>query len=80
MLKRKGGDRGRVGKARCGNPWGGKFTSHYTPIHAVLRHGSFASAQELMDRILAFLARWNGGEGHPFYRTFHGYPMQKEGA
>jgi transposase len=73
---------------------GGKFTFHYTPIHAswvnqveiffsilqrkVLRHGSFASAQELIDRIMAFVARWNGGEGHPFHWTFRGYPMQKE--
>ena len=73
---------------------GGKFTFHHTPIHAswvnqveiffsilqrkVLRHGSFASAQELTDRIMAFVERWNGGEGHPFKWTFRGYPMQKE--
>jgi hypothetical protein len=44
----------------------------------VLRHGSFASAQELIDRIMAFVARWNGGEGHPFHWTFRGYPLQKE--
>ncbi len=33
-----------------------------------------------MDRIKAFVERWNGGEGHPFRRTFHGYPMEKEAA
>ena len=73
---------------------GGKFAFHHTPIHAswvnqveiffsilqrkVLRHGSFASAQELTDRIMAFVERWNGGEGHPFKWTFSGYPTQKE--
>lgn len=73
---------------------GGKFEFHYTPVHAswvnqveiffsilqrkVLRHGSFHSAQELVDRIMAFLKGWNGGEGHPFRWTFRGYPMQKE--
>jgi transposase len=74
----------------------GVFVFHHTPIHAswvnqveiffsilqrrVLRHGSFASTQELMDRIKAFVERWNGGEGHPFHWTFHGYPMEKEAA
>ena len=73
---------------------GGKFVFHHTPIHAswvnqveiffsilqrrVLRHGSFASAQDLTDRIMAFVKRWNGGEGHPFKWTFRGYPVQKE--
>ena len=44
----------------------------------VLRHGSFASAQEVTDRIMAFVERWNGGEGHPLKLTFSGYPTQKE--
>jgi len=73
---------------------GGKFEFHDTPIHAtwvnqvgiffsilqrnVIRHGSFHSAQESMDRIMAFLERWNGEAGHPFRWTFRGYPMQKE--
>lgn len=73
---------------------GGKFVFHYTPIHAswvnqveiffsilqrkVLRHGSFHSVQELMDRLMAFMQRWNGGEGHPFRWSFRGYPMHKE--
>ncbi len=72
----------------------GKFVFHYTPLHAswvnqveiffsilqrkVVRHGSFTSAQDLTDRILAFVNRWNGGEGHPFTWTCRSYPLEKE--
>ncbi|WP_324669939.1 IS630 family transposase [Geochorda subterranea] len=72
---------------------GGKFEFVYTPRHAswvnqveiffsilqrrCLKHGDFHSAEELRERVLAFIARWNTEEGHPFHWTFRGYPMQE---
>jgi len=71
---------------------GGKFVFVYTPLHAswvnqielffsilsrrCLKRASFASADALRERILAFIAHWNGEEGHPFHWTFRGYPLQ----
>ncbi len=75
---------------------GNKFEFHYTPLHAswvnqveiffsivykrALKHRSFTSTEDLKDRVMAFIARWNTGEGHPFHWTFWGYPMQGEAA
>lgn len=73
-----------------------KFEFHYTPWHAswvnqveiffsivakrVLKHGSFTSTEELRARVMAFIARWNTIDGHPFNWTFRGYPMQDQEA
>lgn len=73
---------------------GHKFEFHYTPIHAswvnqieiffsilqkrCLKHGNFISKEDLKRKVLAFIQRWNGGEGHPFHWTFRGYPMQNQ--
>jgi transposase len=70
----------------------GRFSFHYTPIHAswvnqveiffsilsrrVLRHASFASLEELAWRLLAFIEHWNRHEAKPFRWTFKGYPLQ----
>jgi transposase len=75
---------------------GNTFEFHYTPWHAswvnqveiffsiiykrALKHGSFTSTEDLKARVMAFIARWNTGEGHPFHWTFRGYPMQGEAA
>ncbi len=69
-----------------------KFEFHYTPLHAswvnqveiffsilykrTLKYGSFVSQEDLKNRIMAFIARWNTTDGHPFNWTFRGYPMQ----
>jgi len=71
---------------------GGRFSFHYTPIHAswvnqiecffsilsrrVLRFASFSSRQELAERLLAFIEHWNRREAKPFRWTFTGYPLQ----
>lgn len=71
---------------------GNKFEFHYTPIHAswvnqieiffsiiqkrCLKHASFTSKEDLREKVLSFIARWNSGEGHPFNWSFRGYPMQ----
>ena len=71
---------------------GNKFEFHYTPLHAswvnqveiffsiaykkALKHGSFSSIEDLRDRVMAFIERWNTRDGHPFNWTFRGYPMQ----
>jgi transposase len=73
---------------------GGKFEFHYTPIHAswvnqvevffsilhrrCLRYESFNSVQDLRDRVLAFIKRWNTKEGHAFDWGFRGYPIQSK--
>lgn len=75
---------------------GNKFTFIYTPLHAswvnqveiffsilhrrVLKHGNFTSQADLRAKLLAFIQRWNHGEGHAFNWTFRGYPMQAERA
>lgn len=71
---------------------GERFRFHYTPIHAswvnqvelwfgilqrrVLRRGSFRDAAELVERVEAFIRRWNEMERKPFRWTFTGYPVQ----
>ena len=71
----------------------GKFQFLYTPLHAswvnqveiffsilhrrCLRHGDFLSEEDLRDRLLAFIARWNATDGHPFHWAFRGYPIQE---
>lgn len=73
---------------------GGKFNFVYTPIHAswlnqveiffsilhkrCLKHGNFASTQDLNQRVMSFIKRWNEREGHAFNWTFGGYPMQSK--
>ena len=67
---------------------GGRFHFVYTPKHAswvnqievwfsilsrrVLRHASFGSVQQLTERVVGFIARWNHAEAHPFRWTFRG--------
>ena len=67
---------------------GGRFRFVYTPIHAswvnqvevwfsllarrVLKHASFATADDLVQAVDAFVAHWNAHEAHPFRWTFRG--------
>lgn len=69
-----------------------RFQFHHTPIHAswvnqvelwfgilqrrVLRRASFRDATELVERVEAFIRRWNELERKPFRWTFTGYPVQ----
>jgi transposase len=73
---------------------GGKFTFVYTPLHAswvnqieiffsilhrrCLRHGNFTSQEDLREKVLAYIERWNTIDGHPFNWSFRGYPMQEK--
>jgi hypothetical protein len=41
-----------------------------------LRHGSFASKQDLRSTLLDFLAQWNKDLAHPFRWTLTGYPLR----
>lgn len=66
----------------------GRFRFVYTPIHAswvnqveiwfsllarrVLKHASFATADELVRAVDGFVAHWNRHEAHPFRWTFRG--------
>ncbi len=67
---------------------GDRFTFVYTPKHAswlnqievwfsilerrILRHGSYRSVDELVERTMGFIAHWNEAEAHPFRWTFRG--------
>jgi len=67
---------------------GGRFHFIHTPKHAswmnqveiwfsilhrrILRHGDFADAAEMTNRILGFIGHWNRLEAHPFRWTFRG--------
>ncbi len=67
---------------------GGRFRFVYTPLHAswvnqvecwfsilarrVLKHGSFATADQLVRAVMAFVEHWNAYEAHPFRWTFRG--------
>ena len=71
---------------------GNRFQFHHTPIHAswvnqvelwfgilqrrVLRRASFRDAADLVERVEAFIRRWNEVERKPFRWTFTGYPVQ----
>jgi transposase len=71
---------------------GGKFEFRYTPLHAswvnqvevffsilhkrCLKYGSFTATEDLREKVLAFIARWNKKDGHPFDWCFRGYPIQ----
>lgn len=71
-----------------------KFEFHYTPLHAswvnqveiffsivqkrCLKWASSDSTEELKEKIMAFIQRWNALDGHPFNWTFRGYPMQSK--
>ena len=70
---------------------GERFVFHYTPTHGswlnqielwfsilsrrVLRYGSFASAEELVEKVEAFIDQWNEREAHPFRWTYKGQPL-----
>ncbi len=70
---------------------GDRFVFHYTPTHGswlnqielwfaivsrrVLRHGSFATASELVQKVEAFIQQWNEREAHPFRWTYEGLPL-----
>lgn len=70
---------------------GDRFVFHYTPTHGswlnqielwfaivsrrVLRHGSFATASELVQKVGAFIQQWNEREAHPFRWTYEGLPL-----
>ena len=70
---------------------GKRFVFHYTPTHGswlnqielwfgivsrrVLRHGNFASPDELVASIDAFIEHWNTTEAHPFRWTYTGQPL-----
>lgn len=67
---------------------GGRFRFLYTPLHAswinqveiwfsllarrVLKHGSFATADDLVRAVEGFVVHWNKHEAHPFRWTFRG--------
>lgn len=67
---------------------GGRFRFLYTPLHAswvnqveiwfsllarrVLKHGSFATPDDLVRAVEGFVAHWNKHEAHPFRWTFRG--------
>jgi transposase len=67
---------------------GGRFRFVYTPLHAswvnqieiwfsvlarrCLKHGSFASVDELEKTVMAFIDYWNEYEAHPFRWRFRG--------
>jgi transposase len=67
---------------------GGRFRFVYTPLHAswvnqvecwfsilarrILKHGSFATADQLARAVMAFVDHWNEHEAHPFRWTFRG--------
>jgi hypothetical protein len=45
-----------------------------------LKNRSFVSPEDLKQKVLAFIKRWNGGESHPFDWSFGGYPLQNKEA
>ena len=71
---------------------GQRFVFVHTPTHAswvnqieiffsivhrkCLRHGSFASTDDLRQTLLDFIAHWNRDLAHPFRWTFTGYPLR----
>ena len=73
---------------------GGRFEFYHTPLHAswvnqieiffsilsrrCLKRASFCSKDDLRNRVLTFIHRWNLKEGHPFDWTFRGYPLQSQ--
>ena len=70
---------------------GGRFVFHYTPTHGswlnqielwfaivsrrVLRHGNFATPDDLVATIEEFIDEWNRAEAHPFLWTCRGLPL-----
>ena len=70
---------------------GDRFVFHFTPTHGswlnqvelwfaiitrrVLRHGNFASVDQLIKALRDFIARWNRNEAHPFRWTYRGLPL-----
>ncbi|MFQ5664758.1 MAG: IS630 family transposase [Terriglobia bacterium] len=70
---------------------GNRFVFHYTPTHGswlnqielwfsilsrrVLRYGSFATAEDLIQKVESFIEQWNEREAHPFRWTYKGLPL-----
>ncbi len=70
---------------------GDRFVFHYTPTHGswlnqielwfgiisrrVLRYGNFATPDDLVAAIEAFIEQWNEREAHPFRWTYDGLPL-----
>jgi transposase len=70
---------------------GNRFVFHYTPTHGswlnqielwfgivsrrILRYGNFATPDDLVAAILAFVDQWNEREAHPFRWTYDGLPL-----
>ncbi len=70
---------------------GDRFVFHYTPTHGswlnqielwfgivsrrILRYGNFATPDDLVATIEAFIEQWNEGEAHPFRWTYDGLPL-----
>jgi transposase len=73
---------------------GGRFEFRFTPLHAswvnqveiffsilhrrCLKYGSFISVEDLRNKVLAFIKRWNEKDGHAFDWCFRGYPIQSK--
>jgi transposase len=73
---------------------GRRFHFVYTPIHAswlnqieiwfgilhkrVLKYGSFASVQQLIDKVCGFIQHWNDFEAHPFKWKFRGFRTKSD--
>lgn len=73
---------------------GGRFEFRFTPLHAswvnqvevffsilhrrCLKYGNFTSVEDLRDKVLAFIKRWNEKDGHAFDWCFRGYPIQSK--
>jgi transposase len=74
---------------------GNRFVFHYTPTHGswlnqielwfgivsrrILRYGNFATPDDLVTAILAFVDQWNEWEAHPFRWTYDGLPLVSGG-
>ena len=70
---------------------GNRFVFHYTPTHGswlnqvelwfaivsrrLLRHGNFASGDDLVAAVYGFIEGWNRTQAHPFRWTYQGLPL-----
>ncbi|MDA8343886.1 MAG: helix-turn-helix domain-containing protein [Thermaerobacter sp.] len=71
-------ERGVAGLHDLHASWVNQVENFFSILHRrCLRHGDFRSEEDLRDRLLAFIARWNKTDGHPFRWTFRGYPVQE---